>query len=184
MRPVGPLVGVASLLAARASYEVMEAMPEAEIVGVQDNPLPTLEALYRAEYVGLVRLAFTMVGTNAEAEEIVQDSFVEISGRLDDLERPGAYLRTVVVNRCRSALRRRRLVVRRDTPRPAELAPEAESLWDVLEHLPEHQRIAVVLRYYGGFRASEIATIVDAPASTVRSDLRRALAAMRRELTP
>jgi RNA polymerase sigma factor (sigma-70 family) len=162
----------------------MVAMPEAEIVGLSVDPLPTLEALYRREYVGLVRLAFTIVGTNAEAEEIVQDSFVEISRRLDDLERPGAYLRTVVVNGCRAALRRRRLDWQHESPRPPELTPEAESLWDLLEQLPERQRLAVVLRFYGGFRASEIGAMFGAPASTVRSDLRRALAAMRKELTP
>ena len=66
--------------------------------------------------------------------------------------------------------------------RPRDLAPEAESLWDVLEHLTEQQRIAVVLRYYCGCNASEIAAIVDQPAATVRSHLRRALQAMREEI--
>ncbi len=38
-----------------------------------------LERLYQVEYVGMVRLAFTLVGNNAEAEDLVQDSFVEVS---------------------------------------------------------------------------------------------------------
>jgi RNA polymerase sigma factor (sigma-70 family) len=130
----------------------------------------------------MVRLAYTLVGSNVEAEEIVQDSFVEVSRRLADLRQPGGYLRTVVVSRCRSALRRRRLMCH-DTPtRPTDLTLEAESLWDVLEHLPEQQRIAVVLRYYCGCNASEIAAIVDLPAATVRSHLRRALITMRKEI--
>jgi RNA polymerase sigma-70 factor (ECF subfamily) len=57
-------------------------------------------------------------------------------------------------------------------------------LWDVLDQRPEHQRIVVVLRYYCGYRASENAEITDQPAATVRSHLRRAMAAMRKELTP
>jgi DNA-directed RNA polymerase specialized sigma24 family protein len=40
----------------------------------------------------------------------------------------------------------------------------------------------VVLRYYGGYRASEIARIVDMPAATVRSHIRRGLALLRKEL--
>ena len=134
----------------------MEELRDTETVAVRQGPAATLEELYRAEYVGMVRLAFTLIGNNAEAEEVVQDSFLEVSQRFDDLGQPGAYLRTVVV----------------------------ESLWDVLETLPEHQRIAVVLRYYCGYRAAEIAKITDQPAATVRSHLRRAMKAMRKELTP
>lgn len=50
----------------------------------------TLTGLYRAEYTGMVRLAFTLIGNNAEAEEVVQDSFAEISQRFDELDQPGA----------------------------------------------------------------------------------------------
>ena len=150
---------------------------------VRQGPAAALEVLYRAEYAGMVRFAFTLVGSNAEAEEIVQDSFVEISPRIADLgQQPGAYLRAVVVSRCRSALRRRRLMGQHASIRPRDLAPEAESLWDVLEHLTEQQRIAVVLRYYCGCNASEIAVMIDQPSATVRSHLRRALQAMRKEI--
>ena len=161
----------------------MEHMHKIESAAARQRATAALEVLYRAEYTGMVRLAYTLVGSNAEAEEIVQDSFVEVSQRIADLGRqPGGYLRVVVVNRCRSALRRRRLMGQHSSSRPRDLAPEAESLWDVLEHLTEEQRIAVVLRYYCGCNASEIAAIVDQPAATVRSHLRRALQAMRKEI--
>ena len=65
---------------------------------------------------------------------------------------------------------------------PAGLADSAGDLWDVLGKLPEDQRIAVVLKYYGGYTASEIAKIVDMPGATVRSHLRRGLTALREEL--
>jgi RNA polymerase sigma factor (sigma-70 family) len=162
----------------------MEHMHKVKGVAVRQGPAAALEVLYRAEYIGMVRLAYTLVGNNAEAEEIVQDSFVEISQRIEDLgQRPGAYLRAVVVSRCRSALRRRRLMGGAcESLRPVNLTSEAESLWDVLEHLPEQQRVAVVLRYYCGCNASEIAAMIHEPATTVRSHLRRALQAMRKEV--
>ncbi len=69
----------------------------------------------------MVRLEFTLIGNNAEAEEVVQDSFVEISRRFDEVEQPGAYLRTVVVSRCRSHLRRRRLMHHHAPTRPPDL---------------------------------------------------------------
>ena len=149
--------------------------PVAEHAGV-------LERLYRAEYTGMVRLAYTLVGSNAEAEDLVQDSFVEVSRRLDEIRKPGAYLRSAVVSRCRSALRRRRVMAMHPPEPPAGLASDAGELWDVLATLPEDQRIAVVLRYYGGYKASEIAKIVDMPGATVRSHLRRGLTALRKEL--
>jgi RNA polymerase sigma factor (sigma-70 family) len=141
-----------------------------------------LERLYAAEYTGMVRLAYTLVGSNAEAEDLVQDSFVEVAGRMDEIRKPGAYLRSAVVSRCRSALRRRRVMSMHPPEPPAGLANDAGELWDVLSKLPEDQRIAVVLRYYGGYKASEIAKIVDMPGATVRSHLRRGLTALRKEL--
>ncbi len=141
-----------------------------------------LEALFLVEYAGMVRLAYTLVGSNAEAEDLVQDSFVEVSRRLDEIDKPGAYLRTTVVSRCRSALRRRRVMNQHQPEPPQSLTGGAGDLWDVLARLPEDQRIAVVLRYYGGYRSSDIAKILDMPGSTVRSHLRRGLAALRKEL--
>lgn len=146
------------------------------------EPMDVLRRLYEAEYTGMVRLAFTLVGTTAEAEDLVQDSFVEVSRRLSQIDKPGAYLRSAVVSRCRSALRRRRVIASNPPEAPGSLTSDAGELWDVLGKLSEDQRIAVVLRYYGGYRASEIASIVDMPAATVRSHLRRGLSALREEL--
>lgn len=165
---------------------IMEKVTEAEndVDRVADGRAVRLDALYRAEYSGMVRLAYTIVGNNAEAEELVQDSFVAIYRRLYEIRRPGAYLRSTVVSQCRSALRRRRVMSLHPPEPPAGLPGDAGELWDVLAKLPEDQRIAVVLRYYGCYRASEIAEIVDKPAATVRSHIRRALTMLRRELEP
>ena len=127
---------------------------------------------------------YTLVGSTAEAEELVQDSFVDVFRRMDEIRRPGAYLRCAVVNRCRSALTRRRIVALHPAEPPNGLSGEADELWEVLATLTVDQRIAVVLRYYGGYRTSEIASIVGMPAATVRSHLRRGLATLRKELEP
>jgi RNA polymerase sigma factor (sigma-70 family) len=141
-----------------------------------------VEVLYRAEYSAMVRLAYTLVGNNAEAEELVQDAFVEVYRRLDEISEPGAYLRTTTVMRCRHVLRRRRVMQAHPPEPPNDLPFRASEFWDVLHRLHEDQRLAVVLRYYGQYRASEIATIMEIPASTVRSHLKRGLAALRKEL--
>lgn len=157
-------------------------------VGVSGGPDPAtddrvaqLDALFRVEYAGMVRLAYTLLASNAEAEEIVQDSFVEVYRRWPEILKPGAYLRCTVVSRCRSALLRRKLRAAHPLEELRVSAPAGE-LWDVLTRLSDDQRIAVVLRYYGGYSASDIATMLEVPASTVRSHLRRGLATLRKEL--
>jgi RNA polymerase sigma factor (sigma-70 family) len=146
---------------------------------VTDDRVAQLDALYRVEYAGMVRLAYTLLASNAEAEEIVQDSFVEVYGRWPEIRKPGAYLRSTVVSRCRSALQRRKM--RPPDPEPSSSASAGE-LWDVLAHLSDEQRLAVVLRYYGGYAASDIGAMLEMPAATVRSHLRRGLATLRKEL--
>lgn len=149
-----------------------------------DERTQRFDELFRAEYPAMVRLAYAMMHDGSEAEDLVQDSFVEVYRRLDDIDRPGAYLHTCVVNRCRSALQRRRTIAEHPPEPPEGLTADGAEFWDLLGTLPDDQRIAVVLKYYGRFRASEIAQIVDEPASTVRSHIRRGLATLRKELAP
>ena len=157
-------------------------MEEMRVASRRQRDADTVEALFRAEYVGMVRLAHTLVGNNAEAEEVVQESFADFQLRIDEIRAPGAYLRSAVVSRCRSVLRRRRVMQLHPPEPPGELPDSAGELWDVLHELSEDQRVAVVLKYYGRYRASEIAQIMDVPGATVRSHLKRGLAALRKEL--
>jgi RNA polymerase sigma factor (sigma-70 family) len=157
-------------------------MEQLRTVSMRRRDAETIEALFRVEYVVMVRLAFTLVGNNEEAEELVQDSFAEVHRRFDEIRQPGAYLRTTVLSRCRSLLRRRRVMQSHPPEPPGDLPASAGELWDVLHKLPEDQRLAVVLRYYGQYRASEISRMLDIPAATVRSHLKRGLTAMRKEL--
>jgi RNA polymerase sigma factor (sigma-70 family) len=146
-----------------------------------DDRVAQLDALYRLEYAGMVRLAYTLLASNAEAEEIVQDSLLEVYRRWAEIRKPGAYLRCTVVSRCRSALQRRKMRPSHPVEEPFASA-EVSELWDVLTRLSDDHRIVIVLRYYGGYPASDIAAMLEMPAATVRSHLRRGLATLRKEL--
>lgn len=144
-----------------------------------------LESLFVAEQVPMVRLATLMVGSRAVAEEVVQDAFASVSERWNGLDRPGAYLRTVVVNGCAQVLRRR-AVEDRHRPvaleNPAEIPVRLIELRSAMDRLVYRQRIVVVLRYFVDLPDDEIAQILNVKPSTVRSLARRALAVLRREL--
>lgn len=158
----------------RAREGAGERMP----VGVAAN---TFEDLFRSRYEPMVRVAFLLVGSRAEAEDVVQDAFARIELRWARLDNPEGYLRRCVVNRSHDMLRRRRveqrfrLLHRDDTS--SELG--ADELGDALASLAPKRRAAVVLRYYEGLAEREIAEILRVRPGTVKSMLHRALAQLR-----
>ncbi|MGH9157175.1 MAG: SigE family RNA polymerase sigma factor [Acidimicrobiales bacterium] len=141
-----------------------------------------LVELYRERYRSMVRLAYLLTGDRTAAEELVQDAFVAVHRSWPRVTSPAAYLRTSVVNACRSWGRRRTLeTVRR--PQPAEPAVlVADELWDALRRLPERQRAAIVLRFYQDLPDADIAAALGCRPGTVRTAVHRGLAALRTEV--
>jgi DNA-directed RNA polymerase specialized sigma24 family protein len=69
-----------------------------------------------------VRLAHAIVGSNAIAEEIAQEAFLRVHTQWSAIDRPEPFLRVVVVNLCRTHVRRKRLE-RREASRFLRVAP-------------------------------------------------------------
>ena len=150
-----------------------------------DTDTSSADGLFRVERDGMVRMAVLLVGSRQVAEEIVQDSFSTVIERWDSLDRPGAYLRTVVVNGCRMALRRRDTERRHrelDPPMPVDSPAELVELHGALADLPERQRCVVVLRYFADRSDAEIAEVLGCRPATVRSLAHRGLTRLRKEL--
>ena len=144
---------------------------------------PTFDELFRSRYEPMVRVAYLMVGSQAEAEDAVQDAFARVELRWARLDNPAGYLRRCVVNRCHAMLRRRRLEERFGRLRRQETTElHADEMGDALAALPPKRRAAVVLRYYAGLREQEIAEALGVPPGTVKSMLHRALAQLREEI--
>ncbi len=144
---------------------------------------------YREQWVDLTRLAYLLTGDRAVAEELVQDAFVAVRARWDQIDNPGGYLRTSVVNATRDWGRHQQ-VVRRHEPGAAEAQQAATSedhpdeLWDALGRLDGRRRRAIVLRFYLDLPDVEIADLLDCRPATVRTLIHRALRDLRREMTP
>ena len=155
--------------------------------GMATGDLPTWDEpfveLYRTRYDAMVRLAYLLTGDRSAAEELAQDAFVAVHRNWGRPSNPSAYLRTAVVNACRSWGRRK--VLERDRrPAPSEpsvLAPD--EMWDTLQTLPERQRTAVVLRFYEDLPDREIADVLGCREGTVRTLVHRGLAALKEELS-
>lgn len=153
----------------------------APLVAATDVP-----ALFETHYLALVRLAMRLVDDQDTAEDLVQDVFAALPAHVDD---PPRYLRTAVVNRARSALRRRK-VVRAFLARGQRVADmesadtpslqraEREQMLAAIARLPQRQREVVVLRYYEDLGVAEIASVLNTSPGSVSSALSRAMTAL------
>lgn len=147
-----------------------------EPVEIAASPGVSLEGVYRREYEAMLRLATLITGSYEAAEDVVQESFVRLCRNWDRTDRPGAYLRTVVVSRCRS-WQRRRFREREPRPRlPAEVVDsEARELLDALARLGVRQRSALVLRFYEDMSEADVARALGCRPGTVKSLVHRGL---------
>lgn len=132
----------------------------------------------------MLRLARFLLGRRGPAEDIVHDAFVRVFTRFDKVANPAGYLRTCVVNGCRSH-RRRTVVLQRITPllRPAPAVAEADYLLDAVAALPYRQRVAVVLRYYEDLSQADIANVLGCSIKAAESLTAHGVTALRARIT-
>jgi RNA polymerase sigma factor (sigma-70 family) len=143
----------------------------------------TFETLYAGQYAAMVRLAYGLVDTRQQAEEVVQDSFAAVYERFHRLDNPEAYLRVTVLNGCRRVLRRRMLGRRQPVPPTEDGQLGASHVVDAIRRLPHQQRSMIVLRYDLQLTDREIAETLRVPIGTVKSTIHRALTELRKELS-
>ncbi|MBV7699340.1 SigE family RNA polymerase sigma factor [Streptomyces sp. TRM70350] len=171
---------------------LFEAVPPSTVTAGDEHGF---SELYHHRRLALVRLALLLVDDLPTAEDVVQDAFVALlrrhGRRLAELDDPEAYLRTSVVNRARSALRRRR-TARAYIPERERHAPSADrsvllaethqEVINALQRLTRRQREVLVLRYWSDLTEAQIADILGVSRGTVKSTASRALDALGRHL--
>jgi RNA polymerase sigma-70 factor (ECF subfamily) len=142
----------------------------------------------------LFRFAYRMTGSTADAEDIVQECFVE-------LLRPGCsydpkrtplrtYLFGVVRNQALKRIARRQSSADDTSPVWDGRSPEGEALRNEIEaavaravtQLPEGQREALILAHYEQMPLAEIAKLMDLEIGAVKSRLQRARAQLKETL--
>lgn len=146
----------------------------------------TFVDVYNDRYRTLVEIARLTTGSNALAEELVQDAFADLYRRFETVHSPDAYLRRAVVSRCTSWVRRRaterRFHERQPHEPPTWTDPDTLSVTDAIERLPTRQRAAVVLRYFADWPEADIAHALGCRPGTVKSLLSRARTQLAKEL--
>jgi RNA polymerase sigma-70 factor (ECF subfamily) len=153
------------------------------------------ESLIRTYSRRVYIIAYAIVQDVAEAEDLVQDSFLkahQMGPRLRDPEKFPAWLLTVTRNAARDRLRRRRPQAPAENldalPDPNAATPgsaleemEAQAhLRGALAQLPEEHRTALTLRYLEGFDYRAIESEMGLSNGALRGILGRALGTLRR----
>jgi RNA polymerase sigma factor (sigma-70 family) len=148
----------------------------------------TFEAFYEAEARTLFRRLWLVTGNRAEAEELMQDAFLRVWQRWDQIsavEDPVGYLYRTAMNLFRKRYRRAMLGLRRTV----RLAPTNDDFADaddrhvvrhVLATLPPRQRAALVLTELLGFTTKEAGDALGVTDATIRSLTRHGRDAFRK----
>lgn len=142
-------------------------------------------------------LVLRVLVDRAQAEEVLQEVFLEIwqsAAKFAPKRGQGrSWVLTIAhrraVDRVRSAQAsadrdvragfRNLDVPRDDVAEQVEMGIEAQRVADALAALPDVQREAITLAYYGGYSQSEIAALVDAPLGTIKTRMRDGLSRLR-----
>jgi len=151
---------------------------------------------------GVYAAAFRILGNAAQAQDVVQDVFLRLWRRPQTFDSGrgelGSYLRMMARSRALDLWRegqaagrasdRLKLVVADEEPR-AEVRPslmverdhDRKTVRAALGRLPHAQREALVLAYWGGLTADEIASRIEVPLGTAKSRIRLGLEKLRAE---
>jgi RNA polymerase sigma-70 factor, ECF subfamily len=165
---------------------------------VHNGEAQAFEVIFDRHANAAFSLAYRMCGRRGMAEDVVQDAFLSLwrSGARYDRARGSvrSWVLGVVHNRAIDAFRRDVVRTGRDvsdegaaerTPAPqstegeVQRRDEARQVRGALEDLPPDQRQVIELAYFGGFSHSQIATMLELPAGTVKGRMRLGLTKLR-----
>ena len=160
-----------------------------------------IEMFVRQYETGVFRLALSIVGDQAEANEITQETFISALRSLPAYQENKslkAWLYTIALNKSRSQLRKRKTLERLRTslnsifrvelqkqmlPEESTIQNDEEAeIWNALNKLDEPFRIVVILRYFHELSIADISEILSVNEGTIHSRLHTARERLRNAL--
>jgi RNA polymerase sigma-70 factor, ECF subfamily len=190
MRPMRPF---------RPQRDDLQGLADEDLMGrVQEGDARAFEIIFDRHVDVAFSLAYRMCGRRAAAEDVVQDAFLSLwrSGARYDRSRGSvrSWVLGVVHNRAIDFFRRetvragkdvtdeeamQRLASGESTEREVQRRDDAAQVRAALSELPADQRKVIELAYYGGFSHTEISSMLELPAGTVKGRMRLGLTKLR-----
>jgi RNA polymerase sigma-70 factor (ECF subfamily) len=187
------------LLAAAQGSAGLDKLADEELMAlVQTGDADAFEVVYDRHCDVAFSLAYRMCGRRANAEDVLQETFLALwrTGARYDRTRGSVrnWILRIVHNRSVDALRRgvvrdrrlfyeegavERVAGAEDTEEQILDRERADEVRGALGVLPEEQRRVLELAYFGGFTHTEIASMLQMPVGTVKGRMRLGLAKLR-----
>lgn len=149
----------------------------------------SLHELAKLYQDNLFAVAFNICRNAQDAEDVIQDTFVQYYTTEKDFENEQhirAWLIRVAVNKAKNVTRtfwrRNKLSIEDYMETLTFETPESENLFETVMRLPEKYRIVIHLYYYEDYAVSEIAEILKLSESNVKTRLSRGRAMLKKEL--
>jgi len=168
-----------------------------ELIGrVASGDRDALASLYDRHSGTMMAIGLKILRAAGEAEDVLHDVFLEAWGRAGTYDATKASVRVWLhlrmrsrcLDRVKSARWKRseslstREHARAAVPPVVEAAADASLLRAALTELPEEQRMALALGYFGGLSSREIAEHMGIPTGTVKSRVAAAIGKLRATL--
>lgn len=166
--------GVAICWSAQASYRCQHAEILTKVGPAMSEEFFT--ETVRRMTPDLYRVAVSMLWNDADATDAMQDAILrawEKRDRLREADKLPAWLMRILVNQCRTIIRRRKfstLPLDEAIGKASPIPPDT-GLWEALKTLPEKYRTPIVLHHVDGYDLETVAKMLHASVSAVRSRL-------------
>jgi RNA polymerase sigma-70 factor (ECF subfamily) len=149
--------------------------------------------IYRQYSKAMFNLAYRMTGNREDAEDILQEAFTDCFRNIGNFRLEstfGAWLKSIVVNRCINFIKKRKIELVFNDNMPDIVQEEAEyednlnpaKINRAIEGLPDGYRIILTLYLLEGYDHSEISQIMGITESTSKSQYSRAKERLRQIL--
>jgi len=142
--------------------------------------------LYNLYVKAMYNTALRIVQDEAEAEDVLQEAFIDAFTRLGDFRQEstfGLWMKQIVVNKSISALRKRKVewcaietdefIAEEDTEESDDITFQVETIKNAINKLPEGYRLVLTLYLLEGYDHQEIAHILRINEVTSRSQFLR-----------
>lgn len=142
--------------------------------------------LYKLYANAMYNVALRIVNDDAEAEDVLQEAFLDAFNRLADFRQEttfGLWLKQIVINRAINYLRKRKAefvglddveIVDEPTQDESEATLKVEAIKSAMNELPDGYRVVLTLYLFEGYDHEEIAHILNITENTSRSQYMRA----------
>lgn len=156
------------------------------VIRCQQGELAAFGELFKAYESRAYRLALTILGDEADAQDAVQDVFLRVFEQIKNYQGKSSFqtwLTTIVVNMCRDKLRRRKVrqalsldwlrgwAGQSNVAEDVAAEQERQHLWAFVNELDDKYRLPLILHYYEDLACDEVAKILNVPVATIYARL-------------